>query len=87
MNVAVVLRITPRDIDTDLEGIRERLAGIVKGYGKLHKTEIKPIAFGLNSVEATLLLNDSEGGMEEIEEKLKALDEVSQVDVLDVNRL
>ncbi|MBN2014490.1 MAG: elongation factor 1-beta [Candidatus Altiarchaeota archaeon] len=87
LNVAVTLRITPKDIDTDLSSIENELSKIAENYGRLHKSEIKPIAFGLSCVEAILLLDDSRGGTDEIEAELKKLDSVSQVDIIDVNRL
>lgn len=87
LNVVAKIRITPEGVESDLEAIRERLVELVGGFGKLHNSEVKPIAFGLNSIEATLLLNDSKGGLEEIESSLKEMSEVSQVDVLDVNLL
>jgi len=86
LNVSVRIRITPADIDTDLSAIEKELSEISKSYGKLHSAEIKPIAFGLNCLEASILLDDSKGGIDEIEEKLRKLDQVSQVDVLDVSR-
>jgi len=86
LNVSVRIRITPADIDTDFSTIEKELSEISKSYGKLHSAEIKPIAFGLNCLEANILLDDSKGGIDEIEEKLRKLDQVSQVDVLDVSR-
>ena len=86
LNVSVRIRITPADIDTDLSAIEKELSEISKSYGKLHSAEIKPIAFGLNCLEASILLDDSKGGIDEIEEKLRKLDQVSQVDVLDISR-
>ncbi len=87
LNVVAKIRITPKEVDTDLDKIKGKLEIITNKYGEIHNTEIKPIAFGLNSLEATLLLNDSRGGIEEIEEELKKNEEVSQVDVIDLNRL
>lgn len=87
LNVAVTMRITPRDIDVDLNEIEEKLEDIVSKYGKLHQTEKKPIAFGLSAVEALILLDDSKGGSDEIEGELKKLDIVSQVDITDLSLL
>lgn len=87
LNVAATLRIMPTDTGVDLDSIKEYLKGIVKEYGETHKIEVKPIAFGLNSLEAVILLNDSEGGMEEIESSVKKLEGVGSVEVIDVNRL
>ena len=87
LNVAVTMRITPRDIDVDLNKIKKKVERIVPEYGRLHNAEEKPIAFGLSAIEAVILLDDNKGGSEEIEERLKKLDIVSQVDVIGINRL
>jgi len=87
LNVVVKLRIMPKDVSTSLKEIESFLKEIVSNYGKLHSTEIKPIAFGLKALEATILLDDKKGGIEEIEEKLKSAEEISQVDVIEVSRI
>lgn len=87
LNVLVKIEILPKEISSDLEKIKKNLAKIVSEYGKIHNSEIKPIAFGLNSLNATLLLNDKKGGIEKIEEKLRNLKEVSEVRVTDISLL
>jgi translation elongation factor aEF-1 beta len=87
LNVAVTLRITPADIKTDLSIIQKELVKATEVYGKVHSSEIKPIAFGLNCVEAVLLLDDSKGGIDEIESAMKKSKDVGEIDVLDVGRL
>ena len=87
LNVAVRLRIMPENVDVNLDEIKEKLTGIVEKYGKIHSTEINPIAFGLNSLDIAILLNDSKGGMEEIETEIRNLPGVGEVNVIDVNRL
>ena len=86
-NVVVKLKIMPKDVEVDIEKIKEQLPAIINQYGKIHSLEIKPIAFGLNSLEVTLLLNDSQGGMEKIEEEISNLEEVGEVNVTDISRL
>jgi len=87
LNVVTTLRIMPTDPGIDLESIKEDLEEIVKQFGKIHKTEVKPVAFGLNSLEVVVLLNDSKGGMEEIESRVRGLNGVGSVEVIDISRL
>ena len=87
LNVVAKIRIMPEGVETNLEGISEKVKGLVGDYGKVHSSEIKPIAFGLNSLEVTLLLSDKEGGLEEIEEKVLGIEGVTDFTVLDINRL
>lgn len=87
LNVAVTLRVTPKDIKTDLSLIQKALDNAVEAYGRVHTSAIKPLAFGLNCVEAVLLLDDSRGGIEDIESKLKESESVGEIDVLEISRL
>lgn len=87
LNVAIKLRITPDDVDADLDLIKEKLEEITSEYGKVNQSEEKPLAFGLKALEALVLLDDSTGGMDEIQDKLKEFKDVSQVEVIDMDRL
>lgn len=87
LNVVAKARIMPEGVDTDLDGIKKKVSDIVGRFGKVHSIEIKPIAFGLNCIEATILLSDSKGGLEEIESKVAKISGVSDFSVLDVNRI
>jgi elongation factor 1-beta len=87
LNVVVQMRVMPKDVNVDLESIKSELSKIIEEYGKIHKSEIKPIAFGLNALDLTLLLNDEKGGIEEIENKIRNVQDVGGVSVTDVSRL
>jgi len=87
LNVIAKIEILPKDINVNLESIQDKIEGIVRNYGKVHKAEIKPIAFGLNSLNLTLLLSESKGGIDKIEEEIKNLNEVGEVKVTDISLL
>jgi elongation factor 1-beta len=87
LNVAASVRIMPTGVEINLENIRKEVEKIVSKYGKLNSSEIKPIAFGLNSLEVMLLLNDKEGGMEDIEAQITNVAGVNGVEILEVTRL
>jgi len=86
-NVVAKMRIMPEGVDTDLESVKkgiERLAGV---KAKIHSMEIKPIAFGLKSLEANILFNDKQGGFEEMEADIRKIKGVAEVETQDINRL
>ncbi|ODS39070.1 MAG: hypothetical protein A7316_05115 [Candidatus Altiarchaeales archaeon WOR_SM1_86-2] len=87
LNVVAKLRILPADVDVDLRVIEEKLTPLVEAVGKLHTSEVKPIGFGLNMLEITVLMNDSKGGIDDLEDNIKKISGVGEVDVVDVNRL
>jgi len=86
-NVVVKLRVMPEGVETDLDGIQEKIRSLAKGAFEVHSMEVKPIAFGLKALEVNLLFNDAAGGMDETQEAVKNIGGVSEVETLDVNRL
>ncbi|MCX6695809.1 MAG: elongation factor 1-beta [Candidatus Altiarchaeota archaeon] len=86
-NVVAKLRIMPEGVDTDFEAVKKQLEKIVGDKAKIHSMEIKPIAFGLKSLEANILFNDKQGGFEDIESKVREISGVGEVETLDINRL
>ena len=87
LNVVATMRIMPTGTDVDFASIIKGLEAIVEKYGRVHKTEVKPLAFGLKSLEAVILLSDKQGGIEEIESRTARLAGVGTVETTEVNRL
>ena len=87
LNVAPTLKIMPSEVDVDLNPIRNKISVIVEKFGRVNNSEIKPIAFGLKYLEVVILLNDSYGGIDEIEREIKKISGVSEVEVTDVTRI
>lgn len=87
LNVAANMRIMPEGVDVNLNSVLKSVNEIVAKYGKVNSHEIKPIAFGLNSLEVMVLLNDKEGGMDQIEAAISKIAGVNSVEILEVTRL
>ncbi|MFP3949991.1 MAG: elongation factor 1-beta [Candidatus Micrarchaeia archaeon] len=79
--VAVTIKVYPENPEK-LEEIKKKIGEIVK----VAKTSEEPIGFGLVAAIITFVMEDS-GGIEEIEEKIAAIPEVSQVQVSGVDRI
>jgi elongation factor 1-beta len=87
LNVAAKVRVMPEGVDVDLDEIQKKIGVVVQAFGKVYSSEVKPVAFGLNSLELTFLLSDAQGGLEEIENKVSLIEGVSDFSVLEVTRL
>ena len=66
----------PDGPEIDLEALKKTISDTIPTKAKLNKIEEKPIAFGLKALEVQIILNDREGGAEEIE---KSLNEIKNV--------
>jgi len=78
--VAVVARIFPEDADR-IEELGQRLMGELKP----NKMDVEEIGFGVKALKVTFILSDEEGG--DIEERIRRIKGVSEVQVEGVDRL
>ena len=79
--VAVTIKVFPED-PAKLEEVKKAVGELVK----IAKIEDEAIGFGLSAAVITFVMEDA-GGMDELEEKIGALPNVSQVQVVGVDRL
>ncbi|MBT3940470.1 elongation factor 1-beta [Candidatus Woesearchaeota archaeon] len=85
--VYVKVKIMPESPDIDLGKIETQVKKIVENDGsKYHVSEIKPIAFGLNSLEFIFMRDESKGDTEPMEKEFVKISGVQSVDVIDVRR-
>ena len=57
------------------------------GMAKVQKMSVEDIGFGIKVIKATILLNDKEGGWDAAEEKIKKLNNVSELEVENITRI
>ena len=86
--VLVSLKIFPSDVTVDLEDLKKKIEDCLPDFASIHKFEEEPVAFGLVAVIAHLLLpEDKAGGLDEVEEALKKVDEIGNLQTLTVRRV
>ncbi|MFH1100811.1 MAG: elongation factor 1-beta [Methanobacteriota archaeon] len=87
--VIALIRVMPDGMMTDkqLQTMMDEIKKIVKPPVKLGRVEVKDIAFGLRGLNVTVLVPDSEGGLDPIVEALSTIKKVENVEVVDVGRL
>lgn len=84
--VLVKVRIMPESPDVNLKEIEQQAKKITeKGEGKNPKTEIEPVAFGLNAIILGFALDESKS-IDNIQDKLKKIPNVSSAEVIDFRR-
>lgn len=81
-NVSATFKIYIED-QSKAESIKKSISKLVK----VQRFWEEDIGFGIKVLKAATLMNDSEGGMDALEENMKKVDGVSQVEVEDVSRI
>jgi len=89
--VMVILRILPADVEVDVEGLRERIQTAISKLGEgfaLQSYRVEPIAFGLKALRLAIVMpEETEGGTYLLEETVRSVEGVGEVEVEVVSRI
>ncbi|MEM0083757.1 MAG: elongation factor 1-beta [Candidatus Nezhaarchaeales archaeon] len=88
--VVVFLRVLPVDIEVDMESLKDRIRTAVVKLGEgfaLQSYSIEPIAFGLKALRLAIVMpEETEGGTYILEENIRNIEGVGEVEVEFVSR-
>ncbi len=77
--VLATFRIMPESIEVDLSALEHTITAAIKDMARIEGLFQKPVAFGLKSIELSIVIGDGEGGTDKIEETIQALNGVQTV--------
>jgi elongation factor 1-beta len=80
------IKILPSESEADIDSIPKILSETLPEGFKLIAHTKEPIAFGLYSVLADFTLDDSEGQMELLEDSIRKLEAVGELEIINVSR-
>ena len=85
-NVVVTFKIMPDSPDRDINELKQKVGDALSKFGKIYKDKVEPIAFGLNALIFSVVTPEKEGGTEPLENAVKEIEGISDVQVTDVTR-
>ncbi len=80
-DVAISYKLMPDDPSIDWEGVKKDIEEIVPEAGNIGGMELKPVAFGLKSLNIVLIIDDKVGGSQEFEDNLNNIKGIQSVEV------
>jgi elongation factor 1-beta len=80
------IKMLPSESDADIDSIPRILKETLPEGFKLLAHKKEPIAFGLYSLLADFTLDDSEGQMELLEDSIRKVEAVGEIEVINVSR-
>jgi translation elongation factor aEF-1 beta len=80
--VIVGLKVLPKTVEIDLDKLEEKIKTAIDP----EKIEREPIAFGLVAFHVVKFVPDSGGELEKVEKKLRAIEEVGEVEITGISR-
>jgi len=86
-NVLVSMKIFPNDITIDFNKLKQQIEKSLPKEASVRKFAEEPIAFGLNALIAHILIpEDKSGELEKIENIIRNIDGVSNIETFMVQR-
>ncbi|RMF31861.1 MAG: elongation factor 1-beta [Candidatus Nitrosothermus koennekii] len=82
----VRIKILPEDVETNLDELKNNIEGSLPDGMTIKTSNIEPIAFGLNALIIDFAMDDKEGQMEQLEDKLKTIKGVSEIQIVNLSR-
>jgi len=86
--VLASIKIFPHEANIDLSPLKSKIEASLPAGFSVRKFEEEPVAFGLVALIAHVILpDDAAGQMDQVEEAIKSINTVSQIQVLRVGRI
>jgi len=85
--VAATIKVYPKDVDVDLEKLRESIRKALPEDASVFKFEEEPIAFGLVALICHIVMPETGGGVDALEDRLRKLESVGELQTVMVRRV
>jgi elongation factor 1-beta len=80
------IRIMPADAESNLDNVVNSMKSSMPEGMEMKGHAIEPIAFGLKAIVGDFMLEDAEGQMDKLEDSIKKIEGVGEIEVMNISR-
>lgn len=80
------IRIMPADAESNLDNVVNSMKSSMPEGMEMKGHAIEPIAFGLKAIVGDFVLEDAEGQMDKLEDSIKNIEGVGEIEVMNISR-
>jgi len=80
------IRILPAEAESNLDSVVQSIKSSIPQGMEMKGHALEPIAFGLKAIVGDFLLEDAEGQMDKLEDMIKNVEDVGEIEVMNISR-
>ncbi|MGC8497389.1 MAG: elongation factor 1-beta [Thermoplasmata archaeon] len=83
-NVSIIFKIMPENVEDDIQDLKNRIVQTLEPVVKIRGIQVRPIAYGLNAINIALITKDEDGASDKLEQMIRDIKGVGDVDIEDM---